>query len=62
MTKLYAFRYYIHTKKQELNVRPIRREFMNLNRKMIEKAFDTMVKRARRCIAVGRGGGGGSIL
>ena len=26
---------------------------MNLNRNMIEKAFDTMVKRARRCIVVG---------
>ena len=26
---------------------------MNLNRNMIEKAFDTMVKRARRCMAVG---------
>ena len=29
---------------------------MNLDRNMIEKAFDTMVKRARRCIAVGGGG------
>ena len=37
---------------------------MNLNRNMIEKAFDTMVimgfdtmvKRAQRCIAVGGGG------
>ena len=26
---------------------------MNSNRNMIEKAFDTLVKWARRCIAVG---------